>query len=122
MSYSQKQLGNLTNIFKKSLLKFDWQLRDYLNESIKFLVMKKLVLERDAIQIQTQTWKDAAIKNWLNETQFSSRCPECQIDITGPRKLIHCHLKWHDAKRSERRENEHFNQKFRIHFPTLKEF
>ncbi|MDE1868100.1 MAG: hypothetical protein KGI08_10390, partial [Thaumarchaeota archaeon] len=81
-----------------------------------------LVTKRDAIRIITPQWQKSALHNWLKEPQFSSRCPECMLDITGPRVLIHYHMKVHDAKRTEVREGEDYSRPFRIHFPTFKEF
>jgi|SRR5579872_3043109 len=122
MSYNQRQLGYLSDIFKKAQIKFDSQLYNYLRESIKSLILKKLITPRDAQIIIKPEWQKSAIQNWMKEPQFSSRCPTCQIDITGPRKLMHFHLKYHDAKRTEIRENEDFLQQFRIHYPTFNEF
>lgn len=100
----QKQIDNLA--------------RETISQSIKDLSKHNLVRNIDKELMKDSKWQDAALKNWYKEPQMSSRCPICQIDIKGPRKLIHLHMKKHleDKNRGEIKTNEDFTVPFRIHY------
>lgn len=92
--------------------------KESINQSIKDLTKHNHVRNIDKELMKDAKWQDAALKNWLKEPQMSSRCPICQIDIVGPRKLIHLHMKKHldDKNGGEIKGNEDFTMPFRIHY------
>ena len=113
---SLDRLNSLGDSLKKQSIKFENAIYETLEYSIKNLIDHKLVLPKDAIQMADPSFKRAAFNNWKIEPQYSSRCPECMIDIPGPRKLMWNHLKVHQSKKDHIKENEPWNQNFRIHF------
>ena len=118
---AQQRLNELANFQKKIELKLAEQRWEYLINSINDLLKHNLLTEKDSQIVKNPGYLKSLFENWEKETQFSSRCPDCMIDIIGPRKLMHMHLKKHQERRPLR-ENDHWNQNFRIHFPRLKYF
>ena len=92
--------------------------RESINQSIKDLSSKNLIRDIDKDLMSQANWQNTALNDWLKEPQMSSRCPECQIDIVGPRKLIHMHMKRHQQQKNggDLRGNEDFTRGFRIHY------
>lgn len=92
--------------------------KDTINKSIKDLTAKNLIRNVDAEIMNKTHYTDKAFNMWQKQNQMSSRCPKCQIDIKGPRELMHAHLKWHNDQhnRGEIKDNEAYTSDFRIHY------
>ena len=89
-----------------------------IDDSIKDLTKHDLIRKIDQELLKDKGWKQRALEHWLHEPQLSCRCPDCQIDIRGPRALMHKHLMKHSEKRSkEVNDSNTFESQFRIHYP-----
>jgi hypothetical protein len=112
------KLNRLANHQVKLSLKFEDQIFKKLIDTIRDLIRHNLVLPQDASQMMDVSWQQAAFRNWKEEFQYSSICPECMIEIPGPRKIMHYHLKLHQSKHrgGEIFEYDDWRQKFRVAF------
>ena len=92
--------------------------KEAISQSIKDLSKHNHIRNIDKELMGQSSWQNTALKEWMKEPQMSSRCPDCQIDIVGPRKLIHMHMKKHldEKNRGEIKGNESFTRPFRIHY------
>ena len=86
-----------------------------IKDTTRIMLDKNMVAEHDRFKLTDPNFLQACVKNYSMESQISMRCPECLIDIYGPREMMKMHAKKHHEK-DNKKENEMKILRTRMHF------
>ena len=91
------------------------QAYETIKDTTRIMLDKNMVAENDRFKLKYHNFLKACVKNYSMESQVCMRCPECLIDIYGPREMMKMHAKKHHEK-DNKKENEMKILRTRMHF------